>query len=225
MPIAPAVLRTGAVVAHVNDVAALPGVLSAFGQTASGDEARPLGAALAAHVNAMNAVRDCFGASSVASAVSSLSANGQPSLAKRLRAGVRARGALAHPDEQLCDDIRRAAQDDPWAAVAAARSLLRPRVARPFDVRENPDSHEDGSGGSSIPLASAHGLARAHAGQVLLLNCDPEVVVKVATRMGFGMQTPAHPQPDEAQADGVVHSERSDDARAVSPPPSDDEAG
>lgn len=86
------VLRTGAIIAHVNVLATLPTVLKAFAQIdADSMENRPIGEALAAHESAMHGVRDCLGAHTVGAAVHSLAPSGHPQQAKRLRAGARAR--------------------------------------------------------------------------------------------------------------------------------------
>mmetsp|Transcript_28241 Transcript_28241/g.80251 ORF Transcript_28241/g.80251 Transcript_28241/m.80251 type:complete len:268 (-) Transcript_28241:12-815(-) len=115
---APVVLRCGVIIAHINDPGTLPSVVAALAQ--SGVRAAPdavpaastatgsLECALAAHEGAMAVVRRHLGpGTTLSSAASTLTACGKKALARRLRTSARSRGALAHPDYALSEDLER----------------------------------------------------------------------------------------------------------------------
>lgn len=120
MPSAPAVLLGGHLVAHTNDVDALPrahkamsAALAAFPQTS---QDRSLNDALAAQEDGSPG--------SVCSWRACVSSCG--TLARRLRSGVRSRGALAHPGRRPAKDIEEALRDSPASDASASASMAAP---------------------------------------------------------------------------------------------------
>lgn len=90
---------------------------------ASGD----LATALSAHEAAAREARSRLGTSTTGQSVAALNKLGLQGRAKRLRAGERSRGALAHPDAALSRDLAHALEGvrsdvegvfDPWASAA-----------------------------------------------------------------------------------------------------------
>lgn len=96
---------------HINDPSSLESILAAVGEDRAGlrrtphDEEQPgdiAHSALALHESAMQAARKHLGPqATMAQIAAALSQRGCQSLAKRLRASARSRGAIAHLDASL----------------------------------------------------------------------------------------------------------------------------
>lgn len=112
-PSAPVVLRCGSVIARITsvgmlDAAAIATARAGMAISQPQQASHSLGEAFAAHETAMRDVSSGLGMRLVGAAASLLTRRGYPKLAKRLRAGARARDASAHPDERLSYDIAQA---------------------------------------------------------------------------------------------------------------------
>lgn len=106
MPTAPAVVRYGGMVVHINDVSALPSVVDMVASRTSGvARSDTTSVALEAYEGALAAARQRGCGSTVAQITSQLKTAGFLSLARRLRAASRSRGAAAHPDLGLVAEI------------------------------------------------------------------------------------------------------------------------
>lgn len=104
MPSAPVVLRYGHVVAHINQIEVLPDVLAALVST---DAATAVATteALSAHEAAISVARSAGLSGSPGKIAQTLKSMGHGQLANRVRSSARSRGATAHPDISLPQDL------------------------------------------------------------------------------------------------------------------------
>lgn len=103
-PTAPVVLRSGTLIAHVNDINLLAATAAALSTSGS---SRSSSTALAAHEKALSVARSMGFTGSLGMIAAQLRSAGLPSLSRRVRKGARVRGAEAHPDTMLAGDIAR----------------------------------------------------------------------------------------------------------------------
>lgn len=114
-PIEPVAVRTRNVLPRINGVATLPAVLGAVAQLTATPPSlgSGLGDALTVHEKSFRAAASAMGMVGVGPTVGGLRARGLESLARRLSANATARGALAHPDLPLEEDISSALGEVP----------------------------------------------------------------------------------------------------------------
>lgn len=145
----PRVLRFGAIVAHVNDVAAMDLAMASISRAAAsqGGGGENFSDALAAHEEAKRSAFRTLNVSSIAAATSALCLRGRKDLAKRLRLGARSRGALVHPGETLAaeiaaltDEVRTSDEDLPAPQVASLSSAS--AIPPQFDPQEFRDDRQ-----------------------------------------------------------------------------------
>lgn len=154
---APVVVRTGNAVVHINDASSLRDVLSAVvrAQPAQQQDITP---SLAAHEEALETCRQLFGVTSVGAATSELNRRGLAQLSRRLCAGARGTGALAHPDltlaasirNSVCEDLEAAPRGTPeWSPedLRDDRQLRRPQAASSASKAVKPPSEAAPQGG------------------------------------------------------------------------------
>lgn len=107
-------LRIGHVVAQVNDVSALESTLSALHRCGPAQLAgAPVSEALSAHELVRRTAFRHLGGSSLGAAVAQPNRRGHSALSRRLRTWAKSRGALAHPDISLAEEIEEAVGSDP----------------------------------------------------------------------------------------------------------------
>lgn len=126
------VFRNGHLMAHTNDVAALPAVVASLSEAGYGN-GHAASAALAAHEEARSAARYNGFSGEPGQIARQLRDAGFSLMAQRVRSSARARGAVAHRDVRLAADIAGAASTwrrglDPPPSALATSACLRSRM-------------------------------------------------------------------------------------------------